>query len=151
MKKRKDAKTNPYGANQYQLDPRQKLCWDNYINPKSDTFSNAYQSAIKAGYEDSTATLITTENWFIEKLRTLNMLEKAERNLNNFLEMDEETDTRIRVKADITKFVAERIGKIKYSNRTELTGEDGKDLTISISEAIANKYDFTPSSEQNSE
>jgi hypothetical protein len=122
---RVDAKTNPYNANQYQLDPRQKLCWDFYTDPKSETFSNGYQSALKAGYEDATATRITTFDWFIEKCSTLNMLDKAERNLNKFLEMDEDTDTKVRVKADVTKFVAERVGKAQYSARTEHTGKNG--------------------------
>lgn len=120
--------TNPNGANQYQLDPRQKLCWDYYTDPKSETFSNAYQSALKAGYEETTSLQITTEKWFTERVGTLNMLDKAEQNLNKFLEMDEDTDTKTRVKADITKFVAERVGKAKYSTRTELSGIDGKDL-----------------------
>lgn len=123
------AKTNPNGANQYQLDPRQKLCWDYYIDPKSDTFSSGRQSAIKAGYDVDYADQITTIPWFLEKLRTLNMLDKAEKNLNNFLEMEEEdNDTKLRVKADITKFVAERVGKATYSTRQELTGTGGKDL-----------------------
>ena len=66
--------TNPYGANQYVMDPRQKMCWDLYVNPKSETFGNAAQSAIKAGYTDKTANQITTEDWFIGKLRRMNML-----------------------------------------------------------------------------
>lgn len=121
-------KTNPNGANQYQLDPRQKLCWDLYINPKSETFSNGYRSAIKAGYEEGTALQVTTLDWFVEKCRTLNMLDKAEKNIDKFLEMDEDTDTKLRVKSDITKFVAERVGKERYSSRSELTGKDGDKL-----------------------
>ena len=113
-------RSNPNGANQYQLDPRQKLCWDYYIDPESETFSSGLASALKAGYEQATAEHITLEPWFIEKLRTLNMLEKAEKNLNNFLELTEETDTKLRVKADVTKFVAERIGKSKYSAKSEV-------------------------------
>jgi hypothetical protein len=132
-------RTNPNGANQYQADPRQKLCWDYYTDPKSDTFSSGLQSALKAGYTQGTALQITTEEWFIEKLRTLNMLDKAEKNLNEFLEIEDKKGERFRVKADITKFVAERVGKARYSTRNEMTGAEGKDLTIQISEAIAKK------------
>ena len=32
------------------LTPQQKLFLANYLNPKSETFSNALQSALKAGY-----------------------------------------------------------------------------------------------------
>lgn len=143
--------TNPNGANQYQLDPRQKLCWDSYINPKSETWSNAYKSAIKAGYEESTALQITTEKWFTEKVRRMNMLGKAERVLDDTLETEHvvkkigmfgpikdpetkeviyEVDTGIlKIKQDTAKFLAERLGKDEgYSQRTENTGKDGTPL-----------------------
>lgn len=132
-------RTNPNGANQYQLDPRQKLCWEYYADPKSETFGNAYRSALKAGYQDATALRITDEEWFTDKYKSLNMLDKAEKNLNEFLEIEDKKGERFRVKADITKFVAERVGKAKYSTRNEMTGAEGKDLTIQISEAIAKK------------
>lgn len=140
----KDRKTNPNGANQYLLDPRQKLCWDNYVNPKSETFANATQSAIKAGYDEDYAEHVTTSEWFSVKLRRLNMLDKAEKVLNETLEMADEVqiivdgvplDIRKRepaltkIKQDTAKFVAERLGKAEgYSTRNELTGADGKDL-----------------------
>lgn len=129
-------RSNPNGANQYQLDPRQKLCWDYYINPKSETFSSGLASAIKAGYQQSTAEQITVEDWFIEKLRTLNMLDKAEKVLNIILEFETESldEKRLRIQQDSAKFVAERVGKAKYSTRTELTGADGKDLPQPIME-----------------
>lgn len=82
-----DIVTNPNGANQYNLDPRQKMCWDAYVNPKSETFGNAKQSAIKAGYTEEYANQITVSEWFIGKLRRLNLLGKAEKVLDDTLEM----------------------------------------------------------------
>lgn len=125
--------TNPNGANQYVLDPRQKLCWELYTNPKSETFGNAYQSAQKAGYEESTASQITTETWFLEKLRRLNLLSKAERVLDETLEMSDIEITEeglqkrnpalTKIKQDTAKFLAERIGKNEgYSTKTEIEG-----------------------------
>ena len=138
------SKTNPNGANQYVLDPRQKMCWDLYINPKSETFGNAYQSALKAGYEKTSSTIITTENWFIEKLRRLNLLSKAERNLDNILDLPLEDKANIVL--DASKFVAKTLGKDEgYSERTEHTGKDGEplipeqDIQDKIDESI-NKY-----------
>lgn len=145
--------TNPNGANQYQLDPRQKLCWDFYVNPKSETFGNATQSAVKAGYEYDYADQITTVEWFKGRLRRLNMLDKAEKVLEEMLELetkivkeDEDGEQVIRVdsalvkiKQDTAKFIAERVGKAEgYSTRTEHTGAEGKDLTIKFDNA------FTP-------
>lgn len=90
-KKLKKRKTNPNGANQYLLDPRQDLCWGFYVDPKSDTFSNALQSAMRAGYPQATAEKITTQIWFAEKTRQMNMLSKAERNLDKTLDLPFET------------------------------------------------------------
>ena len=144
-------RTNPNNANQYQLDPRQKICWDSFVDPKSETFSNAFKSAFAAGYTKQTALQITTEKWFIEKVRRMNLLGKAEKVLDSMLEIDHrvpkigmlgpikdkktkkqvmETDAQIlKVKQDTAKFVAERLGKNEgYSTRTEIGGPDGKDL-----------------------
>jgi hypothetical protein len=66
----------------------------------------------------------------------------AERNIEEILEMEtinyaknklgdlvEVNDTQIlKVKADMSKFVSETLGKDKYSKRSELSGVDGKDL-----------------------
>ena len=122
-------KTNPMGANQYVMDPRQKQCWDLYINPKSKTFGNATQSAIKAGYTKGTANMITTEDWFKGKLRRLNLLNKAERNLDKI--MDLPLEDKANVVLDASKFIAKTLGKDEgYSDRSELTGKDGESLLL---------------------
>jgi len=147
-------KSNPNGANQFSLDPRQKLCWDSYINPKSETFGNAYQSALKAGYEEATANQITTTEWFIGKCRRINLLNKAEKVLEEMIDMPtvntiEKGDELIvkidpaltKIKQDTAKFVAERLGKDNgYSTRNELTGPDGSDL-IPVDKEIKDKVD----------
>ena len=130
-------KPNPNGANENVLDPRQKLCWENYISPKSETFGNAYQSAIKAEYEEYTAKVITTHKWFNEKLRRLNLLSKAEKKLDEILDIeikDAKGDAGImRIQADVAKFVASTQGKNDgYSTRTELTGAEGRDLGVVV-------------------
>ena len=138
----KDVKqSNPNGANQYFLDPRQKLCWEYYISPKSETFGNAYQSAVKATYEESYSRTITDTTWFCDKVRRLNMLEKAEKVLDDTLEMEVTNSMKIgedvvirtdpalmKIKQDTAKFIAERVGKEIYSSRSELTGKDGKEI-----------------------
>src|SRR3990167_5456085 len=109
--------SNPNKANQYMLDPRQKFFFEYWLDPKSETFSNVMQSAIKAGYEESYAQVLCSQmpTWFSEKIKEINLLSKAERNLNKFLDMDNKPT----IQADITKFVAERLGKAKYSQRHE--------------------------------
>lgn len=153
-------------ANQWIVDPRQILCWKLYINPKSKTFSNAYKSAVAAGYSKSHSLHITVEGWWQEKVRRMAMAPKAERNLEHFLDLPSEVQamgpfgplfkmteekvklkngkTKIRkkqgdpilvystgllkVKADMTKFTLETIGKRKgYTKSLDLTS-GGKPL-----------------------
>jgi len=119
-----DGKTNKNNANQYVMDPRQMLCWGFYVDPESqETFGNAYQSAVKAGYEESYASQITTRPWFGEKVRKLNIVNKAEKNLDTLLDSKDE-----RVKADMTKFTLSRLKKEDYSERSEVTGKTGERL-----------------------
>lgn len=145
--------SNPNGANQYQLDPRQKLCWENYINPKSETFGNATQSAIKAGYEEATANQITTFDWFIGKRRRLNMLSKAEKVLDetlDYIALNEEGKVDVgigRLKLDAAKVIATTLGKDEgYSTRSEVTGKDGADLPTPI--MVINRDVLTNNSDQ---
>jgi len=143
--------SNPNGANQYTMDVRQKLCWDLYVNPKSETFGNAYQSAQKAGYEESYAAIITTTNWFLEKLRRLNMLSKAEKALDetlsyNPVNKEGKIDPAIgRLRLDAAKHITSTLGKDEgYSTRQEVTGKDGGAIETTFNpkaQEIANEFE----------
>lgn len=131
------AESNPNGSNQYQLDPRQKLCWELYINPDSATFSNALQSALKAGYEQSYSEQITTRPWFLEKVRSSNMVSKAEKVLEktlNYETEDAEGNVKVdllRVQTGVATTIVTTLGKDKgYSTRSEFTGKDGGAIII---------------------
>lgn len=138
-------------ANQYALDPRQKLCWDFYVNPKSETFGNALQSAIKAGYEESYGRTITDTEWFREKVRRLQMLGKAEKVLDETLttpHMDEEgkVDSSIlRVKTDVAKHITSTLGRNEgYSTKVETditSGGEKIETTNPVIAALAKKYE----------
>lgn len=142
--------TNPNGANQYQLDPRQKLCWEYYSNPKSETFANATQSGIKAGYTPEYANDITSAEWFCDKLWILNSVNKSEKIFREILETnhsDLETGKVdagvLRIKADIAKFLASTQGKDEgYATRTEQTGKDGEPLMSENNEKVKELMTF---------
>ena len=163
-KKVKKTTTNPKAANQYLLDVRQDKCWELFLNPKSETYGNAYRSAIKAGYAPTTAKCITHEDWWQEKTRRMNLLSKAEKVLEHTITMEtnlpvigmfgpivdkktkqpllKEDANLLKIRQDSAKFVAERLGKKKgYSTRTELTGEDGAPLPTPILGSIIAKKD----------
>jgi hypothetical protein len=113
------------------LGPRQTKFLTYYVDPKSETYANALQSALKAGFAQEYAESLTYQlpDWLSDSLGTNKMLVKAERNLDEFLDLEttetrftkngdeyEKTNTEIlKVKADVTKFVASTVGKAKYN------------------------------------
>ena len=138
-------------GNQYKADPRQSLFLKNYIDPKSETFSNAYQSAIKAGYEHEYASVILSKDldWLSESVRDEEMVRKAENALSEalgYVTIDEsgKVDSGVaRVKLDASKLVLKGLKKDKYSERSELTGKGGgaiqyEDLSELTDEQLAN-------------
>lgn len=97
-----------------------------WLNPKSDTFGNAYASAIKANYSEEYAKVLASRDleWLSDNVkRKKKLVEKAETNLENLLDAEDE-----KVKADLTKFTLSRLKKEDYSERSELTGKDGEKL-----------------------
>lgn len=123
------------------LEPRQIDFLKYYLDKKSKTFSNAYQSALKAGFEEEYAKNLTSlmPKWLSESIEKLNyekLLAKAEKNIDILLDSEDE-----KIKADITKFTTGRLGKKRWSDRIEHTGEDGKAIEIKIAKEIADKYE----------
>jgi len=120
-----------------ELDPRQQKFKLFYLDPNSETFSNAKQSALKAGFAPEYADNILSlmPKWLSEIIATprrARMIEKSERNLERALDIpidDKEIGQRA---LDATKFVASRLGKDIYSDRVEHTGKDGRELTINV-------------------
>lgn len=130
------------------LNPQQLAFKKAYINPRSKTFGNAYQSAISAGYGKEYAEQILSSGgeWVSELIGDTEMLNKAEEVLKETLEMSDEEDIIVegiqigvkkrnpaltKIKQDSAKFVAETLGKEKYSKRSEVTGADGSPLGLS--------------------
>jgi|APSaa5957512622_1039677.scaffolds.fasta_scaffold190970_2 hypothetical protein len=122
------------------LTSQQELFLSEYLNPKGVNFGNALRSALKAGYSQEYSESITHQmpDWLSENLGDMRRLRKAEKVLDDTLDMDTEvkdplgsvttSPALVKVKQDTAKFVAERIGKNKYSTRKELTGSGGERL-----------------------
>jgi len=75
------------------LTPRQIEFLRGYNDPKSETFGNALQSALKAGYSQEYAESITHQlpDWLSENLgRRKRLLAKAEANLEILLDSEDE-------------------------------------------------------------
>jgi len=124
------------------LNPLQEAFLFAYMNPDSETFSNARQSALKAGYTETYANNITylLPKWLLERMGDSDLLAKAEKNLEKAMRIDV-TDEKIGDRAlRASTFVAERLGKKRYSTKTETdVTSNGETLTIALSETIAKK------------
>ena len=67
-------------ANQWQNTPQQHEFMEAWLEPSSDTFGNAYKSAIKAKFSPHYATIISSptvnNKWITEYVRRLNLTEE---------------------------------------------------------------------------
>lgn len=101
-------------------DPRKEAFLIHYFTPNSPTFSNGYQSALKAGFSPHYAKRVVYEqgvNWikdFQREYRT-KILNKAEIRLWELMHSGSD-----KVSADMTKFALSTLGKDTYSERKEV-------------------------------
>lgn len=72
----------------------------------------------------------------------------AEVNVDEFLLLDTEDSNKLKVKADITKFVLETLDKDNYSKRSENTGKNGEPLILNINSVIADKNNINESTQE---
>jgi len=116
---------------------QQQMMLAKYFDPNSETFGNAKESALAVGYANAGS--VTNQQWFKEALAMSKklLLNKAERNLDEILDMDCHIEFRdklgrlvkdqmtgevarvvhsglLKIKADISKFVAAGVGKDDY-------------------------------------
>ncbi len=114
------------------LTPQQELFLKCFLDPKSDTFGNYKQSALRAKYSEHTSDNISVNmpDWLRNALGKSRRLAKAEQNLDNALEglLDDPEKGKKEIQWDASKMVMKTIGKEDYSERQELVGKDGKDL-----------------------
>lgn len=129
-------------------DIRQSNFWKHYLDMKSDTYSNGYQSAKKAGFSEYYAKTITTQGFFKRKMARHNRLTKAERVLDQSLEVGHIGEggkidsATLRVKADVAKFIAKTLGKDEgYTERTEVSGNGGSGIVFMPMELFS-KYNL---------
>lgn len=135
------------------LTPQQEKFLAAYTNPKSDTFSNALQSALKAGYSQEYSESITHQlpNWLSESLGKQKIVQKAERNLDIALEggLDDPEKGGKPIQWKATEMALRTLKKEEYSERVEQTGANGKDLPTPI--IVVNRNDGLSSNNSISE
>lgn len=133
MSIRKETRTKKNIEDQ-RFDLRADVAWNLYTDQRSDTFNNAYRSAIKAGYTHETSKKIGSEKWWQRKVELLKeMLPKAEEVLIEDLNLETKESVVIndnveykvnsklrQIRSETAKFVASTIGRAKYHTKTEI-------------------------------
>lgn len=111
------------------LTPKQADFLRYYLNPKSETYSNALQSALKAGYAQEYAENLTSEmpDWLSEYLGDNKLLNKAMSNLQKALADEDKEQTWWKA----TEFTLKTVGKAKFGNSVDVTS-DGKAIQINL-------------------
>lgn len=109
--------TNKNKTNKILLKPQQEVFLQAYLDPQSNTWGNALQSAIKAGYSQDYADNIMAlmPKWLENVLQDHTLTQKALDNLSDFIGNNEN----INIKWDATKFVLTTLGKKRFSSQTE--------------------------------
>jgi len=111
-------------------DLRQTTFLANYLDPKSKSYNNIYQSALDAGYTKEYAEnfRIKEKNWVSDSVGMVTkdkLVIKAKNNLDKLLDSSDE-----KIKADITKFVAKT--DIEFSEKQDITSKGEKIVTNTI-------------------
>jgi len=117
-----------------ELNEQQQTFLKSYLDPKSPTWGNAYQSAIKAKYSEEYAQNITGQmpDWLSENIRKTNLVQKAEKNLEMALDglLDDQEKGKKEIQYKATEFSLKTLKKDVYSERTEHTGKNGGAIEV---------------------
>lgn len=104
-----------------------------FLDPKSPTWGNYLQSALRANYSQEYSESISYQmpDWLSESLGKTKLVQKAEKNLEMALDglLDDAEKGPKNIQWKATEMTLKTQGKDQgYTERTELTGKDGKDL-----------------------
>lgn len=124
------------------LTPQQINFLKYYTDPKSETWSNANQSALKAGYSKDYADNIMAlmPDWLSENIGDTKLLNKANKNLD--MALDGLFDTQEGAKTiqhKATEFVLKGLQKKKWADQKNLADADGQKIQFNIIEYGADK------------
>jgi hypothetical protein len=138
------------------LAPNQELFLALYLDPKSETFGNAYQSGLKVGFSEGYSHRISQRDWVTQNVSRATMSMKAERNLDKALDINV-TDEKIGDRAiKVSMFVLEKLNKEIYGEAANLVDNSVKilvmpsnllkknDITISNADALPGNSSVRP-------
>lgn len=119
-----------------ELNPQQEAFLKAFLDPKSNTWGNYTQSALKVGYSKDYAENIThlMPDWLSDNIGKTKLVQKAEKNLENALDglLDDPEKGKKEIQWKATEMTLKTLKKTDYSERTEVTGANGEALNITL-------------------
>lgn len=116
------------------LTPQQQTFLKAFLDPKSDTWGNYKQSALKAKYSEEYADNISSlmPDWLSESIGDSKLVQKATRNLDMALDglLDDPEKGGKPLQLRATEMALKGLQKGKWSERAELTGKNGESLFL---------------------
>ena len=117
------------------LTEKQKQFKRYYLMENSRSYGDVVASALRAGFSIKYAEKIHSvePNWLKSLVRDYKIKENVQNNLEEFTSADYGRDDhrREKIKADMTKFIAQTTMPEKYGNITRLANADGSNLSLS--------------------
>lgn len=116
------------------LNEQQKAFLKAYTDPKSPTWSNYRQSALKAGYSEEYADNLSSlmPDWLSENIGNTKLLQKANKNLEMALDglLDDPEKGAKQIQYKATEFVQKGLNREVFGDKADLNIKGG--LTISF-------------------
>lgn len=129
--------------------PQQQIFIKGYFDPKSETWGNALQSALKAGYSQEYSENIThlMPAWLSDAIGDSKLIQKALKNLTKTLENEDNPQ----LQWDATKFTLKGLQSTKFGDKSQVDHTSkGEAITYIIAPEIANKNAINTNTEDSS-
>lgn len=123
------------------LDPKKALVISYYSDPNSETFGDAKNSMLRAGYSVANAKDPQKLQWLNAHRASfdVNLIKKAEKNLDRIASINIKLENKLgvevaKLQADVSKFILDRLARSKYGKTEE---QKAPEITINIIEPKA--------------
>jgi len=119
------------------IDPRKQLFLDLYKDPVSETFGNAYRTALKCGYSEAHSKKLTSRvDWIPANMQSdVKLIQGAEQHFRDIIELMPNYDDKLgidiaKMKTDVAKYITDNLAKQKYNKKGDEQGDTKVQINI---------------------
>jgi len=112
------------------IDPQKQLFLDLYKDPASETFGNAYRTALKCGYSEAHSKKLTSRvDWIPANMQSdVKLIQGAEQHFRDIIELMPNYDDKLgidiaKMKTDVAKYITDNLAKQKYNKKSDEQGD----------------------------